>query len=83
MAKETFAKICKGSFDPASPYGCAVTMVATWLVPPQLYAKAEKRSPFADRSEDALTVLRIFEITSVDKKKLQRGSFPVLLFNIA
>ena len=28
MAKKTFAKICKGSFDPASPYGCAVTRVA-------------------------------------------------------
>ena len=67
-AKKTFAKNCKGSFDPASPYGCAVTRAAACERTGACHAAASseggKTLPLPDRSEGALTVLRSFEIAS-------------------
>ncbi len=54
-----FAKSCKGSFA-----------LAAWLVPPQLYAKAEKRSLYQIEEEGALTILRSFEIASYGKLRI-------------
>ena len=66
MAKKTFAKICKGSFDPASPYGCAVTRVAGKACHAVTLCKGGKTLPVADRSEGSLTFLRSFEIASTN-----------------
>ena len=68
MAKMSFAKSCKGSFDPASPYGCAVTRAAACELTGACHAAASseggKTLPLSDRSEGALTILRSFEIAS-------------------
>ena len=57
MAKMSFAKSCKGSFEAAA---CKVTGAC----PAAALCEGGKTLPLSDRSEGALTILRSFEIAS-------------------